>query len=315
MKVLVIQTRYGIGDMLIFLPYLKAISQKTGVKISILAKATSKANELFKDENFLDEVIKLDSANDKILGFLKLSKEIKSKNFDKVFIFNGSIRYRLLALFSGIKEIYQYPFFISKDVIFQTAKVFTENYVNKILSTQPELTLNPKTIAEAKKRFNLTRDVKNIVLGISASGPTKRWNIENYINLAIKLNKIQNCKFIIAASKEDQEIIDKIINSEIGKNCFSLENLSIKEILPIIKNCDLYIGNDTSFMHISSALGIKSISIFVDSPAYSYSGYSDNIIAIVPIGETLESTSHNTLGKEKISFEEVFEKAKKYLIN
>ena len=315
MKVLVIQTRYGIGDMLIFLPYLKAISQKTGVKISILAKATSKANELFKDENFLDEVIKLDSANDKILGFSKLSKEIKSKNFDKVFIFNGSIRYRLLALFSGIKEIYQYPFFISKDVIFQTAKVFTENYVNKILSTQPELTLNPKTIAEAKKRFNLTRDVKNIVLGISASGPTKRWNIENYINLAIKLNKIQNCKFIIAASKEDQEIIDKIINSEIGKNCFSLENLSIKEILPIIKNCDLYIGNDTSFMHISSALGIKSISIFVDSPAYSYSGYSDNIIAIVPIGETLESTSHNTLGKEKISFEEVFEKAKKYLIN
>ena len=315
MKVLVIQTRYGIGDMLIFLPYLKAISQKTGVKISILAKATSKANELFKDENFLDEVIKLDSANDKILGFSKLSKEIKSKNFDKVFIFNGSIRYRLLALFSGIKEIYQYPFFISKDVIFQTAKVFTENYVNKILSTQPELTLNPKTIAEAKKRFNLTRDVKNIVLGISASGPTKRWNIENYINLAIKLNKIQNCKFIIAASKEDQEIIDKIINSEIGKNCFSLENLSIKEILPVIKNCDLYIGNDTSFMHISSALGIKSISIFVDSPAYSYSGYSDNIIAIVPIGETLESTSHDTLGKEKISFEEVFEKAKKYLIN
>ena len=315
MKVLVIQTRYGIGDMLIFLPYLKAISQKTGVKISILAKTTSKVNELFKDENFLDEVINLDSTNDKILGFSKLSKEIKSKNFDKVFIFNGSIRYRLLALFSGIKEIYQYPFFISKDVIFQTAKVFTENYVNKILSTQPELTLNPKTIAEAKKRFNLTKDVKNIVLGISASGPTKRWNIENYINLAIKLNKIQNCKFIIAASKEDQQIIDKIKNSEIGKNCFSLENLSIKEILPIIKNCDLYIGNDTSFMHISSALGIKSIGIFVDSPAYSYSGYSDNIIAIVPIGETLESTSHDTLGKEKISFEEVFEKAKKYLIN
>jgi len=315
MKVLVIQTRYGIGDMLIFLPYLKAISQKTGVKISILAKETSKANELFKDETFLDEVIKLDENNDKILGFSKLIKEIKSKNFDKVFIFNGSIRYRLLALFSGIKEIYQYPFFISKDVIFQTAKVFTENYVNNILSTKPKLNLNPKTINEAKKKYNITSEVKNIVLGVSASGPTKRWDIENYINLAVKLNKIRNCKFFIAASKEDQEIIGKIKNSEIGKNCFSLENLSIQEILPIIKNCDLYIGNDTGFMHISSALGIKSIGIFVDSPAYSYSGYSDNIIAIVPAGETLESTTHDTLGKDKISFEEVFEKTNKYLIN
>ena len=315
MKVLVIQTRYGIGDMLIFLPYLKAISQKTGVKISILAKETSKANELFKDENFLDEVIKLDSTNDKISGFSKLTKEIKNKNFDKVFIFNGSVRYRLLALFSGIKEIYQYPFFISKDVMFQTAKVFTENYVNKILSTKPKLNLNPKTVDEAKKKFNITSEVKNIVLGISASGPTKRWDIENYINLAIKLNKIRNCKFIIAASKDDQTIIDKIKNSEIGKNCFSLENLSIQEILPVIKNCDLYIGNDTGFMHMSSALGIKSISIFVDSPAYSYSGYSDNIVAIVPIGETLESTTHDTLGKDKISFEEVLEKTKKYFIN
>tara|TARA_E500000178_G_scaffold345526_2_gene395550 strand:+ start:1515 stop:2459 length:945 start_codon:yes stop_codon:yes gene_type:complete len=313
MKVLVIQTRYGIGDMLIFLPYLKAISEKTGVKVSLLAKETSKASELFRDENFLDEVIKLDGANDKISGFSKLTKEIKSKNFDKVFIFNGSIRYRLLALFSGIKEIYQYPFFISKDVIFQTAKVFTENYVNKVLSTKPVLNLNSKNVDDAKKRFNLSNDIKKIVLGISASGPTKRWDILNYINLAVRLNEIQNCKFIIAASKDDQEIIEEIKKSEIGKNCISLENLSIQEILPIIKNCDLYTGNDTSFMHISSALGIKCIGIFVDSPAYSYSGYSDNIEAIVPEGETVESTTHDTLGKDKISFDEVLRKAKIYL--
>ena len=313
MKVLVIQTRFGIGDMLIFMPYLKAISEKTGAKISLLAKESSKAAELFKDENFIDEIIKLDSTNDKISGFLKLVKQIKAKNFDKIFIFNGSIRYRLLALFSGINEVYQYPFFISQDVIFQTAKVFTENYVNKVLSTKPILNLDSENVDDAKKKFNLTSDIKNIVLGISASGPTKRWDIKNYISLAIKLNKIQNCKFIIAASKDDQEIIDKIKRSEIGKNCLSLENLSIKEILPIIKNCDLYTGNDTSFMHISSALGIKCIGIFVDSPAYSYSGYSDNIEAIVPEGETIKSTTHDTLGKDRILFEEVFRKTKIYL--
>ena len=52
MKVLVIQQRYGIGDMLIFLPYLKAISEKNNVKISLLAKKTSRSSELFKAENF-----------------------------------------------------------------------------------------------------------------------------------------------------------------------------------------------------------------------------------------------------------------------
>ena len=107
--------------------------------------------------------------------------------------------------------------------------------------------------------------------------------------------------------------LNEIKKSEIGENCLSLENFSIQEILPIIKNCDLYTGNDTSFMHISSALGIKCIGIFVDSPAYSYSGYSDNIEAIVPEGETVESTTHDTLGKDKISFDEVLRKAKIYL--
>ena len=83
MKVLVVQQRYGIGDMLIFLPYLKALSEKNNVKISLLAKKTSRSSELFKSENFLDEIIDLDSTNDGISGFFKLSKEIKKKNLIK----------------------------------------------------------------------------------------------------------------------------------------------------------------------------------------------------------------------------------------
>ena len=59
MKVLVIQQRYGIGDMLIFLPYLKAISEKNNVKISLLAKKSSRSSARFVGENLLDEIINL----------------------------------------------------------------------------------------------------------------------------------------------------------------------------------------------------------------------------------------------------------------
>ena len=313
MKVLVVQQRYGIGDMLIFLPYLKAIAEKNNVKISLLAKKTSRSSELFKDENFLDEVINLDPSNDGISGFLKLSKEIKKRSFDKVYIFNGSIRYRFLSTFAGIKNIYQYPLFTSKDVIYQTAKVFTEAQVGKILSTEPNLFLKNEKIKKAKNTYNINNQTKNIVLGISASGPTKRWSIENYIELAAQLSQHKKCKFFIVAGKNDLEIIDKIKFSKISSKCITLEELSISNILPIIKNCDLYIGNDTGFMHMSASLGIKSIGIFMDSPAYSYSSYSKNIVPIVPKGETIKSTTHDTLGKDKISLEEVFISSKKYL--
>ena len=314
MKVLVVQQRYGIGDMLIFLPYLKALSEKNNVKISLLAKKTSRSSELFKSENFLDEIIDLDSTNDGISGFFNLSKEIKKRKFDKIYIFNGSLRYKLIAIFAGIKSIYQYPLFTSKDIIFQTAKVFTEPLVGKILSTEPNLLLKEEDVREAKSIYRINEKTKNIVLGVSASGPTKRWDIENYIKLATQLGQHKECKFFIAVGKDDLEIIDKIKRSNINPICMTMEKLSISNILTIIKNCNLYIGNDTGFMHMSAALGIKSIGIFTDSPAYSYSGYSKNIIPIVPGGETIESTTHNTLGKDRISLEDVLETAKKVLI-
>ena len=313
MKVLVVQQRYGIGDMLIFLPYLKALSEKNNVKISLLAKKTSRSSELFKSETFLDEIIDLDSTNDGISGFFNLSKEIKKRKFDKIYIFNGSLRYKLIAIFAGIKSIYQYPLFTSKDIIFQTAKVFTEPLVGKILSTEPNLLLKEEDVRKAKNTYRINEKTKNIVLGVSASGPTKRWDIENYIKLATQLGQHKECKFFIAVGKDDLEIIDKIKKSNINTICMTMEKLSISTILTIIKNCNLYIGNDTGFMHMSAALGIRSIGIFTDSPAYSYSSYSKNIIPIVPRGETIESTTHDTLGKDRISLENVLETAKKVL--
>ena len=89
--------------------------------------------------------------------------------------------------------------------------------------------------------------------------------------------------------------------------------MSIKEIISIVKYADLYLGNDTGFMHISSALGVRCIGIFIDSPAYAYSGYTKNIEAIIPRGETINSTTHNTNGRDKISSDDVIQKVLGYI--
>ena len=36
--------------------------------------------------------------------------------------------------------------------------------------------------------------------------------------------------------------------------------------MPIIKNCDVSICNDSSFSHLSSGLGIKTIVLMADTP-------------------------------------------------
>ena len=69
MKVLVIQQRYGIGDMVILLPYIHAVSKKFNTPVSLLAKETSKASDLLAEDKHVDEIINLDKEKDGINGF------------------------------------------------------------------------------------------------------------------------------------------------------------------------------------------------------------------------------------------------------
>ncbi len=318
MKVLILINKVGLGDCIIHVNYIHEISKRYAKPVSILAKENTRAKDLFGDDPHIGEVITLDRLNDNsgshdgISGFFKLARDIREKKFDKVFIFNSSIRYFLVCKFAGIKKIAQYPLFKKKaQHVVNTAKIFTENELNKIVSTQPKLLISEDKILKAKK--DISQNHKNIVLGISASGLTKRWGIKNFIKLIEKINEKQASKFYLAAGKNDQKLIDEILNSNIGSNCISLNNLKINQMMPIIANCNLYCGNDTGFMHISAALNLKTVALFMDSPVLAYGKYSENINVIIPEGETEETTTHDTLGADKISFDKVYNKCIEFL--
>ena len=90
----------------------------------------------------------------------------------------------------------------------------------------PILNLDAKTVEDVKKKFNFESNFKYIVLGISASGPTKRWDINHYIRLGEQLCKKFPCKFYLAGGKNDQHLADKILSSSIGQNSLSFINLN-----------------------------------------------------------------------------------------
>ena len=121
MKILAVQNRMGIGDMVIFLPYIEAIYKKFGFPVSILVKENSKAVQFLKDNKTINQIIILDRSNkikkgyhDGIIGSYNLVKDLKKYNFDKIFIFNSSFRFNLIAKVAGIKNVHQYPLFKKK---------------------------------------------------------------------------------------------------------------------------------------------------------------------------------------------------------
>ena len=117
MKILAIQNRMGIGDTVIFLPFIKALSEKFNSPISLLVKENSKADQYLWQTSYIDKILilkrdkKTNKRHDGFFGIFNLIKDIKKHNFEKIIIFNSSLRFNLIAKFSGIPEIYQYPLF------------------------------------------------------------------------------------------------------------------------------------------------------------------------------------------------------------
>ena len=320
MRILTVQNRMGIGDMVIFLPFIQAISKKFATPVSILVKENSKAIQFLQNNPAIDQIIILDRSNkikngrhDGIIGSYKLAKDLKKLSFDKIFIFNSSLRFNLIARVANIKDIYQYPLFQKKNQhIINAAKKFIKKELDLNIDSDPQILVNDQLIKDAKLKYKITNKKTNILLGIGGSGPTKRVPAKIFIDFMKLATQKYNCRFFLATGKdaEEQKILFEILNSSYKNMCFTLDSLSLNEILPIIKNCNISICNDSSFSHLSSGLGIDTIVLMSDTPLL-YGSYNSRMYPIIPDGEN--TVTHDTLGKDRINPEKIFSQLSKIL--
>ncbi len=313
MKILAIQNRMGIGDMVIFLPYIEAVAKKYNCQVTLLVKENSKAEHLIKDNKYINEIIILKrdrtkkSLHDGLNGFFRLVSDIKKYQFDKVLIFNSSLRYKLVCKFAGINDIYQYPLFKKKNQhIIEAANKLLKNNFNLEIKSDPVIDVKDENVQKIKLKFNFSDEVKNILLGIGGSGPTKRIPPKIFVEFMDLCLKNFKCRFFLATGNKNEEI--EIMNEILSyhKNlCTPLNELSISETLPIIKNCNIAVCNDSSFSHLSAGLGKPTIVLMSDTPLI-YGSYSSKMHPLIPDGK--ENVTHGTEGKEQINPLKIFEK-------
>ena len=202
MKILAVQNRMGIGDMIIFLPFIEAIAKKFNTKIYLLVKENSKAFEYLQNNKFIEQIIILDRNNrdkkgshDGIIGSVKLVNKLKEFKFDKIFIFNSSLRFNLIARFAFIKQIYQYPLFNKKNQhIIATAKKFLKNSINIDVESNPEIFIDGELLKYNREKY-FDHKNKNVLLGIGGSGVTKRIPAKTYLTFMKKCLENYKCKF------------------------------------------------------------------------------------------------------------------------
>ena len=307
-KGLIIQTRPGVGDLCMFLPYIQQIKDHNkNFQFTLITKKRTAAKQILKYEPSINQIVYLEDeileiTKSKINNFFKILNFIKRNNFSKIYIMHFSLFWFLVAKISGIKNIYKYGILKKNVDIYLNALEQNKRWLqNTNLSSQTKITYLQ----------NNNKSNNQIIIGIGSSGPTKKWPTENYIELIKRINN-KNITFYLAGGNNEIEnqIANKIINEAKENRVESLCSLSIEEIMPIINSSKLYIGNDTGFMHLSAGLNIPAIGLFGDTPL-SYANYTKNILPIIP--ENFKTVGHNSIAMNKITVDQVFNEVKKFI--
>ncbi len=307
MKIGVFLNYVGLGSNLLHLCYCHEIAKKYGpITIITLCENLKMALE---DDPLIKNVIFIEGKKyRRLIDLIELSKKLKINSFNKLYIFYPSIRTYLAAKLANIKEVYSYSFFKKKKLhLVHAAKEFTERYL-KINNCPTETNLFIKDHKKEIAKKSINQNSFNIIVGAGSSGPTTKWGEKNYIDLINKLNLNDNYFFYILCGPNEKSLSDKIISNINKKNCISLANKKISEIIPLISLCRMYVGNDSFGQHVSSQCNIPSLILLLDTPK-AYSDYSKNQYQIIPEGENINMIEHNTAFEpSSITVDQVYKK-------
>ena len=295
----------GLGSNQLHLSYCHEIAKKYGpVTIITICKNLHQALE---DDPNIKEVV-LIKKNKKITDIPNISKNLRKLLLNKIFIFYPSPRLFFAAKLAGIKEILNYPLFKKKKLhLINAAKEFTCKSLNiNFCPTETKFYVSNEKINNAKKYFN--ENHYNIVIGAGSSGPDTRWGEKNFATLINRLNENGNYFFYIQCGPEQNEISQNIISNIKKKNCMDLSKMNIREIIPILYLCDMYVGNDSFSHHVTSQCNKPSIVMLLNSPK-AYSDYSINHHRIIPDNAKIEDLNHSSrYSSDSINVEKVFNK-------
>lgn len=89
----------------------------------------------------------------------------------------------------------------------------------------------------------------------------RRWEPYKFIDLGKKLIEERNAKVLIFGGPEEKELNELIRDGINSPDAFSVEAENLAESAAIMKRCGIFVSNDSSLMHVASALQLKTVAI------------------------------------------------------
>lgn len=147
-------------------------------------------------------------------------------------------------------------------------KFFDIKYENK---EYPLIYIEKDYEAEAAKKYLQDNGLLNSFLvgfhpGSSAFKKHifKRWPAEKFAVLAdLIIAKDRERRILLFGGKEDADAIDAIMKqTKNPEKIFYVEKSSIRDTASVLKNCKVFVSNDSGLMHLAAALKVPTVALF-----------------------------------------------------
>ena len=204
--------------------------------------------------------------------------------FDAAYVLPNSLKSALLPLFAGIPKRIGYmgearvgflthrlknPTNKPPMVAFYSALSGEEHPKTGYQADVPKLKLNDTEVEKTLVELGLQRG-KYVVFSPGAEfGSAKRWPVQHFVDLALKLVAEQNMQVVLLGSGKEFELCESItqpVNKTHPNKCFNLAGkTSLTGAFSAIEAAKYIVSNDSGLMHVAAALGVPQVAIFGSS--------------------------------------------------
>jgi lipopolysaccharide export system permease protein len=124
--------------------------------------------------------------------------------------------------------------------------------------------------AEDEAARILPKDRPILALGPAANWACKQWPIENFAALAKRLTEsgglLAGAAVLVIADEKEREQIEPLLQSIPAGDRIELLGRELAVVAACLKRAQLFVGNDSGLMHLSAAVGTRTLGLF--GPGY-----------------------------------------------
>jgi heptosyltransferase II len=185
-------------------------------------------------------------------------RKLRSLKSNVIFDLTGSMLSALLIFNSRAKKIIgingsSFRRIYDEFVEFRKSPQLIDIYLDAI---SPVIKLPNRD--ELKKRPKILSPSGRILIQPFAGWKEKEWNLKKFLSLAEKLKIEYQISIVVPKGQFEFDVLN-----EIGKsNIDIIQTSSVEELIDLIKDCSLFIGNDSGPLNIANFLGKPTFTIY-----------------------------------------------------